>query len=71
MCGNHNYASREECNKCGIPKGANIARTGLRPGDWVCKACLNHNFASRTDCNKCGAPKDVPEGGDPASEELD
>ena len=39
---------------------------GLRPGDWVCKACLNHNFASRTDCNKCGAPKD-----DPASEELD
>lgn len=51
-CGNHNFASRESCNKCGKPKNT---PSGFREGDWICSSCSNHNFASRTSCNKCGA----------------
>merc|ERR1719440_975995 len=54
-CGNHNYASRVNCNrnKCGA------LRPGFKAGDWVCrdKECLNHNFANREVCNKCQKPK--------------
>lgn len=62
-CGNHNYASREVCNKCGADKPesapANLQGTppNFRPGDWMCPSCGNHNFASKTACNKCGEPK--------------
>ena len=35
VIGNHNYASRTECKMCGLPKGAQISKTGFRPGDWV------------------------------------
>eukprot|EP00933_Yihiella_yeosuensis_P021908 TRINITY_DN17271_c0_g1_i6.p1 TRINITY_DN17271_c0_g1~~TRINITY_DN17271_c0_g1_i6.p1 ORF type:complete len:269 (+),score=48.60 TRINITY_DN17271_c0_g1_i6:86-892(+) len=53
-CSNHNYASRDNCNKCGRPKNA---PANFRDGDWMCPACQNHNYASKTACNKCGAPK--------------
>lgn len=51
-CGNHNFASRVNCNKC------NALRAGYKDGDWICKGCKNHNFKSRTACNKCQSPKD-------------
>lgn len=50
LCGNHNFASRVNCNRCGE------LRSGFKQGDWVCRECKNHNFASRTACNKCQAP---------------
>jgi len=50
-CGNHNFASRVNCNKC------NVVRAGFKDGDWICKDCKNHNFKSRTECNKCQKPK--------------
>merc|ERR1712080_794221 len=56
-CGNNNYASREECNKCGIPKKVFIKKSGMRPGDWVCNGCSNHNFSDKLECNMCKAPK--------------
>jgi len=51
QCGNHNFASRVNCNKCGA------VREGFREGDWICKACRNHNFAKNMTCKKCGAPR--------------
>lgn len=53
-CGNHNFASRENCNRCNMPKNP---PPNFRPGDWICAECKNHNFASKSDCNRCGAPK--------------
>jgi len=57
-CQNLNYASREQCNKCGIAKDVFIAPTGMREGDWICSACQNHNYASKTVCNKCQVPQE-------------
>lgn len=64
-CGNHNFASRQSCNKCSAPRegeygapAAPISMEGMRPGDWMCPGCGNHNFASRQSCNKCGSPKE-------------
>merc|ERR1712232_62332 len=60
-CNNINYASRDACNKCGIPKDNFIARSGMRPGDWFCPDCKNHNYADKVNCNKCQRPKgDAP-----------
>eukprot|EP00927_Polykrikos_kofoidii_P065698 TRINITY_DN61431_c0_g1_i1.p1 TRINITY_DN61431_c0_g1~~TRINITY_DN61431_c0_g1_i1.p1 ORF type:complete len:241 (+),score=18.33 TRINITY_DN61431_c0_g1_i1:79-801(+) len=56
-CNNHNFANREACNKCDIPKSVYIAKTGMREGDWLCPQCQNHNYASKTACNKCQRPK--------------
>merc|ERR1719345_404404 len=56
-CQNHNYASREACNKCSAPKDVRVANSGMRPGDWICPACSNHNYASKAACNKCSVPK--------------
>eukprot|EP00930_Biecheleria_cincta_P084028 TRINITY_DN73526_c0_g1_i1.p1 TRINITY_DN73526_c0_g1~~TRINITY_DN73526_c0_g1_i1.p1 ORF type:complete len:341 (+),score=42.21 TRINITY_DN73526_c0_g1_i1:49-1023(+) len=53
-CSNHNFASRENCNRCNMPKNP---PANFRPGDWVCIDCKNHNFASKSACNRCGAPK--------------
>lgn len=53
-CNNHNYASRDNCNKCQHPRAAPVS---FRGGDWMCPACQNHNYASRDNCNKCQAPK--------------
>lgn len=56
-CNNHNYAIREACNKCNVPKSVYIAKSGMRDGDWMCPGCHNHNFADKTSCNKCQLPK--------------
>lgn len=59
-CGNHNFASRAACNKCGAPQASpGKGGKGKRPGDWICSACKNHNFADRVECNKCGLPKEA------------
>jgi len=59
-CGNHNYAIRTACGKCGKVKpgavGGNLPGN-FRPGDWMCK-CGNHNYQSRTVCGKCQDSKD-------------
>jgi len=57
VCGNHNYASKTHCNRCGIPKETRVSDKGFREGDWVCLSCANHNYASKESCNKCGMPK--------------
>eukprot|EP00928_Gymnodinium_smaydae_P052944 TRINITY_DN37060_c0_g1_i1.p2 TRINITY_DN37060_c0_g1~~TRINITY_DN37060_c0_g1_i1.p2 ORF type:complete len:315 (+),score=63.88 TRINITY_DN37060_c0_g1_i1:77-946(+) len=51
MCGNHNFASRVECNKC------KAVRPGMKRGDWVCRECKHHNFSKNTECKKCAAPR--------------
>merc|ERR1719343_20714 len=69
-CGNHNYADKTACNKCGVLKmqslvggfpGAfpNMNVKEVRPGDWKCHACGNNNYASREVCNnkEFGIPK--------------
>merc|ERR1711957_565207 len=56
-CGNHNFASRDKCNKCQMPEDVFIAKTGFKEGDWVCSSCSNHNFADKESCNKCQLPK--------------
>merc|ERR1719253_1238945 len=50
-CGNHNFASRVNCNRC------QELKPGAKQGDWICKDCKNLNFASRDACNKCGEPR--------------
>jgi len=65
-CGNHNYASRAVCAKCGIQKSLVVNGRGVvnhlpptfRAGDWMCK-CGNHNYQSRTACGKCREPKET------------
>jgi len=72
-CGNHNYASRAACVKCGTQKAVVLGGMGgfgmgiggrnlnlppnFRPGDWICK-CGNHNYHSRTSCGRCRETKD-------------
>jgi len=55
-CTNHNYSSRQVCNRCHGPRppppGENV-----RSGDWQCPACGNHNYKSRAACNKCKMAK--------------
>jgi len=55
-CNNHNYASREACNRCKRPK---YLPPNFREGDWMCPNtnCKNHNYASKAACNKCQEPK--------------
>eukprot|EP00448_Togula_jolla_P019831 CAMPEP_0170579134 /NCGR_PEP_ID=MMETSP0224-20130122/5827_1 /TAXON_ID=285029 /ORGANISM="Togula jolla, Strain CCCM 725" /LENGTH=336 /DNA_ID=CAMNT_0010902149 /DNA_START=1 /DNA_END=1009 /DNA_ORIENTATION=- len=55
-CGNHNFASRQVCNKCHGPKSP-PAGQNVREGDWMCPTCQNHNYARRQACNKCNGPK--------------
>jgi len=50
-CGAHNYASRHNCYRCHVLKGAE------KPGDWPCPACHSNNFASRTECFRCRLPR--------------
>eukprot|EP00929_Paragymnodinium_shiwhaense_P103911 TRINITY_DN6775_c0_g1_i2.p1 TRINITY_DN6775_c0_g1~~TRINITY_DN6775_c0_g1_i2.p1 ORF type:complete len:266 (+),score=42.63 TRINITY_DN6775_c0_g1_i2:94-891(+) len=61
-CGNHNYANRDNCNKCAMAKTVFIAKGGMRDGDWVCSGCQNHNYyRDKINCNKCGQPKQTSE----------
>jgi len=53
-CSNHNYASRENCNKC---QRAKNMPPNFREGDWMCASCSNHNYANKTACNKCKEQK--------------
>jgi len=60
-CNNHNFASRQVCNRCG---GAKPPPEGKgQPGDWMCPMCQNHNYRMRQVCNKCAAPKPGGKGG--------
>lgn len=60
-CNNHNFASRQVCNRCG---GAKAPPAGKgQPGDWICPMCQNHNYRMRQVCNKCAAPKPGGKGG--------
>lgn len=71
-CGNHNYAMRMACNRCGQSRAggkggkgayqmvlAGAMKSQMRPGDWMCPACNNHNYADKTVCNKCKVPKSI------------
>ena len=76
-CYAHNFASREECYKCGKKKADVSAGAGagdaaprkraVRVGDWYCSSCAAHNFASRDACFKCGHAKS--DGGKVVTEE--
>jgi hypothetical protein len=44
QCNNVNFASREQCNRCG----------GMG-GNWTCGECGNLNYAHRLRCNRCDA----------------
>lgn len=63
-CGDHVYASRSCCRKCGTPKPANghlavDTLPELFGGDWRCPKCFDHVYASRAVCRKCNTPKPV------------
>lgn len=51
ICGEHNFASRNECRRCNKQK----SNVDYKPGDWLCD-CGEHNFASRNECRKCSKP---------------
>jgi len=64
QCNNLNYATRRQCNRCGIDKPQELIdqeeeKRGNGPvfkkGDWYCPDCKNLNFAKRVGCNRCGA----------------
>ncbi|CAG8492561.1 13436_t:CDS:2 [Ambispora gerdemannii] len=62
-CSSHNFASRFQCIRCGLPKPPQVAgnavnTANMKPGDWLChnEMCGYHNFAKRTHCAKCGMP---------------
>mmetsp|Transcript_40625 Transcript_40625/g.67479 ORF Transcript_40625/g.67479 Transcript_40625/m.67479 type:complete len:275 (-) Transcript_40625:507-1331(-) len=75
-CNNINFATREQCNRCGAPKPppevleARMAElaSGKRAtpvegidGNWGCPNCGNVNWWQREFCNRCHAPKPTPE----------
>lgn len=62
-CGNHNYAKREECGRCGASKSdSDATNSQTKPqnfqiGDWMC-VCGAHNYRSKAACHKCGVIKE-------------
>lgn len=54
-CSNHNYATRQHCNKCQCRRPD--APDDSRPGDWRCRGCGGNNYKSKTHCFKCREPK--------------
>lgn len=73
-CDNHNFASRDSCNKCHAPKKVIQARrvpatvqrvvapntnVNKRDGDWFCPSCGDLNFARNLECRKCSHPSPV------------
>ena len=64
-CYAHNFASRDNCYKCGKAKAdidpSKAAAAGppakpVRTGDWYC-VCGAHNFSGRQSCYKCNREK--------------
>jgi len=71
-CGNHNYAKRDTCGRCGGSKvDSDATHSQNRPqnfqvGDWMC-VCGAHNYRSKAACHKCNVTKEqgcVTTGGD-------
>jgi len=66
-CGEHNYARRVRCFRCGQAAPEGIARPGRSSsavqsaGDWTCPECGDLNFARRNYCRACDTPR--PKGG--------
>mmetsp|Transcript_14405 Transcript_14405/g.39569 ORF Transcript_14405/g.39569 Transcript_14405/m.39569 type:complete len:554 (-) Transcript_14405:91-1752(-) len=70
-CSNVNFAVRNACNRCQMPKphevqfqqpqqssrGPGGAPTAGVDGNWGCPVCQNINFGMRTSCNRCQTPK--------------
>eukprot|EP00930_Biecheleria_cincta_P072217 TRINITY_DN59650_c0_g1_i1.p1 TRINITY_DN59650_c0_g1~~TRINITY_DN59650_c0_g1_i1.p1 ORF type:complete len:439 (-),score=63.82 TRINITY_DN59650_c0_g1_i1:147-1436(-) len=66
-CQNVNFAVRDACNRCKMPRPAAHPRApsgapvaGVN-GNWLCSQCQNVNFAVRDACNKCAAPRSTAE----------
>jgi predicted RNA-binding Zn-ribbon protein involved in translation (DUF1610 family) len=72
-CGDLNYASRNECRKCGTAKPydpnrdqqSHQKRPVMKPGDWICPNCQDMNYSTRNSCRKCGTGKPSSDGLDP------
>jgi len=69
-CANVNFARRDQCNHCGVPRAGNeedVMTSSVFAGyalnskfvnnDWLCASCGNNNFARRTSCHRCNVPK--------------
>lgn len=62
-CGEHNYARRVRCYRCGQAAPEGIARPGRTssavqgPQDWTCPECGDLNFARRKYCRACDTPR--------------
>ena len=54
-CRYHNFATRENCKRCGVTKHADSRLTPSAQGDhdWNCRFCGYQNFARRTLCMSC------------------
>lgn len=71
LCENVNYAVRDACNRCHMPKqeamqleqppqhssGGRRPVAGSSSGNWECPLCQNMNFAARNSCNICSMPR--------------
>jgi hypothetical protein len=66
-CGDHNFASRQACRKCGKNKPRNEVVQSVtqgtqavvkKLGDWDCDDCKELNFAKRFACFKCGKARE-------------
>jgi len=68
QCNNVNFASREQCNRCGgmggncgaggyggQQWGGGGSSSGGMAGNWNCGECGNLNYAHRLRCNRCDA----------------
>ncbi len=63
-CQNWNYAKRDKCNMCGVPKSGIPSLTpGIiqdhktKPTEWKCRNCGFLNSMSKKECFKCNNQK--------------
>ncbi|KRX04405.1 hypothetical protein PPERSA_05666 [Pseudocohnilembus persalinus] len=58
VCGELNFAHRDNCRKCGKRKDQDLEHMSVdfKPGDWNCPNCQQHNFANKKVCFKCQEP---------------
>lgn len=52
-CANAN--KRENCMKCGRPRGAPVTRMDGSTANWTCETCSISNTYNRGNCVGCGA----------------